>query len=58
MTESDFKLIISKGVYPYEVMDSFDRSNESKLPPNDCFYSSLNDDCISNVVYDHALMVW
>ena len=58
MTDDDFKLIISKGVYPYEYMTSFDKFNESKLPPIECFYSSLNDETIQEKEYKHALNVW
>ena len=32
MTENDFKLIITKGIYPYEYMDSFEKFNETSLP--------------------------
>ena len=58
MTDDDFKLIISKGVYPYEYMTSFDKFNEPKLPPIECFYSSLNDEIIQDKEYKHALNVW
>ena len=34
-------LLITKGVYPYEYMDSYERFNENKLPPKKGFYSKL-----------------
>jgi len=58
LTDEQMKLIITKGVYPYEYMDSFDRFNESCLPPINMFYSSLNNSSISDKDYKHALKVW
>ena len=37
-----YKLLTRKGVYPYEYMDSWDRFNETGLPPVDKSYSKLN----------------
>jgi hypothetical protein len=36
------KLLLKKGVYPYEYMDSVERFNEICLPPIEAFYSKLN----------------
>ena len=58
ITESEFRLIISKGVYPHEYMDSFKRFNKEKLPNIECFYSGLNDDSTSKELYEHAQKVW
>ena len=55
MSKKDFKLIITKGIYPYEYMDSFDKFNEQQLPPIEKFYSSINDETISKNDYKHAL---
>ena len=41
------KLYITKGVYHYEYMDSFNKFEENKLPNKYKFYSSLNDENIS-----------
>ena len=57
MTNDDFKLIITKGIYPYEYMDSFEKFNEPQLPSIDKFYSSLNDETINENDYEHALKV-
>ena len=35
-------LMMRKGVYPYEYMDSFDRFEEIALPPKEAFHSSLS----------------
>ena len=40
----------SKGVYPYDYMDSFDKFNES-LPRKEDFYSVFNDEHISEENY-------
>ena len=36
-----FVLLLRKGVYPYEYMDSWERFNETSLPPKKVFYSEL-----------------
>ena len=53
-----FNLLTSKGVYPYEYMDSLEKLKETKLPPKEAFYSRLNDGGISNEDYTHAQKVW
>ena len=37
-----FVLLLRKGVYPYEYMDSWERFNEASLPDKKPFYSELN----------------
>ena len=51
-------LLITKGVYPYEYMDSYERFNENKLPPKKWFCSKLNKQHISDKDYEHAQKVW
>ena len=53
-----YKLLTRKGVYPYEYIDSWDRFNETRLPPIDKFYSKLNGVGISEDDYKHATNVW
>ena len=53
-----FKLLLRKGVYPYEYMDSWERFNETELPSKDKFYSTLNFEDISDDVYAHAVNIW
>ena len=53
-----FKLLLRKGVYPYEYMDSWKRFNETELPSKDKFYSTLNLEDISDDDYAHAINVW
>ena len=47
-----------KGVYPYEYMDSFERSQEPQLPPKDAFCSSLTEEDISEIDYTRAQRVF
>ena len=54
----DPTLLLKKGVYPYEYMDSWQRFDETQLPPIDKFYSSLSDESISQEDYEHAQNVW
>ena len=53
-----FKLLLRKGVYPYEYMDSWKRFNETELPSKDKFYSKLNLEDISDDDYAHTINVW
>ena len=53
-----FNLLLRKGVYPYENMDSWKRFNETELPSKDKFYSTLDLEDISDVDYPHAINVW
>ena len=50
-------MLLRKGVYPYEYMDSWERFNET-LPPKESFYSELNLENISDKDYLHAQKVW
>ena len=57
-TEEQRELLIKKGIYPYEYMDSWNRFSENKLPDKDKFYSKLNMDGVSDKDYEHACKVW
>ena len=52
------KLMLRKGVYPYEYMDSFERFSETSLPPKEAFYSTLTRSHITDKDYEHAKKVW
>ena len=52
------KLLIRKGIYPYEYMDSWNKFEETSLPSIERFYSSLNMSGISNSNYEHACSIW
>ena len=51
-------LLLRKGCYPYDYMDSLDRLSETNLPPKEAFYSKLIDAGISDEDYNHAQTVW
>ena len=51
-------LLYKKGIYPYEYVDSFEKFTETSLPSKEEFYSSLNDQHISEEEYTHAKEVW
>ena len=53
-----FVLLLRKGVYPYEYMDSWERFNETSLPDKEAFYSKLNEEGISNIDYANGQKVW
>jgi len=54
----EFDLLLRKGVFPYDWFDSFEKLNETKLPPKEEFYSKLNNSEISDSDYEHAQKVW
>ena len=51
------KLLICKGIYPYEYMDSWDRFKETSLPSIERFYSNLNMSGVSDEDYEHTCSV-
>ena len=53
-----FVLLLRKGVYPYEYMDSWERFNETSLPDKKAFYSELNLEDITDKDYAHAQKVF
>ena len=52
-----FVLLLRKGVYPYEYMDSWERFNETSLPPKEAFYSNLELEGTTDEDYIHAQKV-
>ena len=51
-------MLLRKGVYPYEDMDSWEKLDETTLPSKKYLYSNLNLEDISNEDYAHAQKVW
>jgi hypothetical protein len=51
-------LLLKKGVYPYEYVDSPERFNETQLPPKEAYYSQLNGTDVSDEEYAHSHNVW
>ena len=52
------KLLIRKGIYPYEYMDSWDKFKETSLHSIAHFYCNLNMSGVSDGDYEHACSVW
>ena len=53
-----YGLLTRKGVYPYKYINSWDRFEDTQLPPISAFYSNLNMSLISEEDYQHAQRVW
>ena len=51
-------MLLRKGVYPYKDMDSWEKIDETKIPPKEAFYSKLNLEGISDADYAHAQKLW
>ena len=51
-------LLLRKGVYPYEYIDSWKRFVETASPDKEAFYSNLNMEDITDVDYRHANKVF
>ena len=55
---NEFLLLIRKGVFHYDYMDSLERLKEQNLPAKKLFYSSLSASNISDDDYQHAKRVF
>ena len=53
-----FFLLLRKGIYPYEYMDSWEKFNETELPPKKYFYSNFNLGNISDKDCKQIQKVW
>ena len=51
-------MLLRKGIYPYEYMDSWEKFDETVLPPKKAFYSNLNLQNISDEYYVHVQKIW
>ena len=56
--EKKRQLLLKKGIYPHEHMDSLERFDETQLPEKEKFYSSLSGKGITDEEYAHAQEVW
>ncbi|XP_072033379.1 uncharacterized protein [Amphiura filiformis] len=57
-SEEKRRLLVRKGVYPYDHVDSLKKLEETRLPSKAAFYSRLNEENISDEDYEHAQKVW
>ena len=53
-----FILLVKKGAYAYEYMDSWERFDKTSLPAKETFYSKLYLDDITDEDYVHAQKVF
>ena len=53
-----FFLLLRKGIYPYEYIDSWERFDENTILPKEAFYSQLNSENITDKDYEHVKKVW
>ena len=51
-------LLLRKGVYPYEDMGSWEKFNETSIPPKEAFYREVNLENITDKDYAHVQKVW
>ena len=55
---ADHKLLLRKGVFPYEYLDSDDKFDDAQLPPREMFRSTLCGTECSEDDYAYAQRVW
>ena len=53
-----FFLLLRKGIYPYEYIDSWERFYENRIQPKEAFYSELSLENITDKDYEHVKKVW
>ena len=54
----DFKLLLRKGVFPYNYINNFKVFEETKLPCKEAFYDDLRKEHITDEDYQHAQQIW
>ena len=52
--DSEEAHLLRKGVYPYEYMDSFEKFDDSELPPKEQFYSSIKKEHVSDEDFKYS----
>ena len=57
-TPKQAEILKQKGFYPYEYIDSIEKFNDPKPPPQGAFYSKLLGKGICNKNYSHVWKVW
>ena len=51
-------MLLRKSIYPYEHIDSWERFDETTIPPKEAFYSELNLENNTYKDYEHVKKVW
>ncbi|XP_044760245.1 uncharacterized protein LOC123317702 [Coccinella septempunctata] len=57
-SEEHISLLTNKGVMPYDYIDSYDRFDETSLPPIEAFYNKLDCRKCPRRRYERAQLVW
>ena len=52
------EILLKKGIYPYDYVDSPNKLDETCLPSKEAFYSQLFEEDISDDNYNHAKQIW
>ena len=55
---NQLSLLLSKGVYPYDYVDSLKKIEETSLPPKEAFFSKFTGEGITDEDYHHDHTVW
>lgn len=58
LNSDKLKLLMRKGVFFYDYLDSIEKLDETQLPSPEYFYNKLNDEEINDSQYSHAQLVW
>jgi len=54
----NLKLMLRKGLCPYNYLDSWERLNETEPPPHSAFFNELTNENITEDEYKHFIKVW
>ena len=52
------EILLKKGIYPYDYVDSPNKLEDTCLPSKEAFYSQLFEEHISDDNYNHAKQIW
>lgn len=58
MSDDRLRLLERKGVFCYDYVDSWEKLEETTLPPKEAFFSKLTNDDISSSEYEFAKEIW
>ena len=51
-------MLLRKGVYPYQYLDSWEKFDETSIPSKEAYYSKLNEEGIRDEDNRHVQIVW
>lgn len=58
LSDDQIRLLERKGVFCYDYVDSWQKLEETMLPPKEAFFSKLTNSHISNKKYEFAKEIW